>query len=109
MATTVPPGNHYKVRIRTMQAASNAALAGGSSSTKQGHPIAKAPAMRYSGILVRDKPTQYRCNCGVQGHIEPFLLSPDTSKADTTHRQPLIEALCKPANKPLCEPVPLHK
>lgn len=44
MATTVPPGNHYKARIRTMQAASNAALAGGSSSTKQGHPIAKAPS-----------------------------------------------------------------
>ena len=53
MATTVQPGNHYKVRMPTMQAASNAALAGGSSSTKQGHPIAKAPAMRYNGILVR--------------------------------------------------------
>ena len=53
MATTVSPGNHYKVRMPTMQAASNAALAGGSSSTKQGHPIAKAPAMRYNGILVR--------------------------------------------------------
>lgn len=35
------------------QAASNAALVGGSSSTKQGHPIAKVPAMRYNGILVR--------------------------------------------------------
>ena len=66
MATTVPPGNHYKVRIRTMQAASNAALAGGSSSTKQGHPIAKAPAMRYNGILVRAQTNavslQLRCS-----------------------------------------------
>lgn len=43
MATTVPPGNHYKVRIRTMQAASSAALASGSSSTKQGRPPHKAP------------------------------------------------------------------
>lgn len=53
MATTVSPGNHYKVRMPTMQAAINAALAGGSSSTKQGHPIVKASAMRHNGIPVK--------------------------------------------------------
>lgn len=41
MATTVPPGNHYKVWIPTMQAAINAALAGGSNLAKQRCLIAR--------------------------------------------------------------------
>ena len=97
--------------------------------TRCGYVPCKPPAMQPSRVAVvlpnkdapsqrplqcvttasqqEHKPTHYRCNLVVQSHIEPFLLSPDTSKADTTHPQPLIEALCKPANKPLCEPVHL--
>lgn len=108
--TTVPPGSHYKVRIPTMQAASNAALAGGSPPRQVRIPPSQGPLQCVTPLSFPGRKTaQYRYNCVVQSHIEPFSLSPDASKPPLHAQSTFDRDPYKPANKPLCEPVPLHK